>query len=198
MGVKDMKAYHFVGDRLRDGREVPADGVWLEHEGDLELCASGLHASRHVADALQYAPGNTLCLVECEGEVIEGDDKLVCSRRKIIARFDAEQLLRDYAREVALNVWQQHFTENQYPEVWHFLRTGEGRGAAWAAAWAAWAASWAASWAAARAASWAAEAAARAAPRTAAWAAGTAQGKYRARLAALVDQKFEEIPHNQR
>lgn len=28
-----MKAYWFFNDTLRDGRPVPPDGAWLEHDG---------------------------------------------------------------------------------------------------------------------------------------------------------------------
>jgi hypothetical protein len=59
-----MKAWHFVSDTLRDGRPVPADGEVLVHEGPLKLCASGLHASKNILDALHYAPGSTICRVE--------------------------------------------------------------------------------------------------------------------------------------
>src|SRR4051812_42294036 len=40
-----VKAWHFVGDTLRDGRPVPKDGVKLIHPGKPVLCESGLHAS---------------------------------------------------------------------------------------------------------------------------------------------------------
>ena len=83
-----VMAWHFVGARLRDGRAVPPDGEWLEHEGPLVMCKRGLHASEHPSDALKYAPGPTLCRVECEGvELGTGDnaDKLVCRRRRIVA-----------------------------------------------------------------------------------------------------------------
>jgi len=69
--VKRNLAWHFVSDTLRDGRPVPADGVWLEHKGKLKMCVSGLHWSREPFDALQYAPGETLCLVEIGGEIVE-------------------------------------------------------------------------------------------------------------------------------
>jgi hypothetical protein len=131
-----VRAYHFVSGTLRDGRPVPADGEWLEHDGPLELCASGLHASLHPFDALQYAPGNTLCLVECEGDTLIGDDKIVCRLRKIVARIDAEPLLREFARWCALQVIEQW----DAPEVVRqYLTTGDEslRAAAWAAAWAA-------------------------------------------------------------
>lgn len=76
-------AYHFTaGATLRDGRPVPPIGEWLEHDGPVKLCASGLHASERLLDALGYAPGLTLHVVTCEG-VERGDDKLVCRRRRI-------------------------------------------------------------------------------------------------------------------
>ena len=53
-----MKAYHFVGSTLRDGSPIPGDGEWLEHTGEVKICSSGLHASKHPFDALrpwQYA-----------------------------------------------------------------------------------------------------------------------------------------------
>ena len=140
MKSKTVRAWHFVGDTLRDGSPIPADGVWLGYKGDLRMCQTGLHASRHPFDALQYAPGNTLCLVECGGEIVEDADKLVCSRRRIIARMDATELLRFFARMQAISV--VHLLDA--PDVvLDYLMTGDesSRAAAWdaagAAAWAA-------------------------------------------------------------
>jgi hypothetical protein len=184
-----MLAYHFVNDKLRDGRPVPADGEWLEHAGAVKLCESGLHASLHPLDALQYAPGGVLCLVELGGEILHGDDKVVASRRRIVKRIDAEPLMREFARWCALQVielWDAPEVVRQY------LTTGDEslRAAAWAAAGdaaraAAGAAAWAAAWAAARAAAGdAAGAAAWAAARAAAWAAAGAAARAAARAAA--------------
>ena len=36
-----MKGYHFVGDKLRDGRPIPADGEWLVHDGAAAWAAAG-------------------------------------------------------------------------------------------------------------------------------------------------------------
>ena len=161
-------AYHFVGKTLRDGSPVPANGEWLTFDGEVEICKSGLHASRDPFDALQYAPGATLCKVEVEDIVSEQDDKLVCRRRKIIGRIDATEMLRYFARMQALSV--VHLWDA--PQlVLDFLMTGDEkiRTAAWAAALdAAWAAAWAAALDAARAAAWTA---ALDAARAAAWAA---------------------------
>ena len=157
--MNDVIAYHFCGDTLRDGRPIPADGEWLTHDGNVVMCASGLHASRHPFDALQYAPGPILCRVECEDGVTEHDDKLVCRRRRIIKRIDATDLCWQAARRYALDVihlWDAPAVVRQY------LQTGDetlsaaareaARAAAWAAAWgAARDAAWAAAWAAERA-----------------------------------------------
>lgn len=99
-----MKAWHFVGDTLRDGSPIPADGVTLKHEGELEMCASGLHASKRIIDALGYAPGHTICRVEVGGQIVHDIDKLVATERTILWRIDAETLLRDFARRCALDV----------------------------------------------------------------------------------------------
>ena len=128
-----IRAYHFVGDTLRGGRPVPADGEWLEHEGPIELCKSGLHASRRPWHALTYAPGPVLCLVEIDRECVDGDDKLVARRRMIVQRVDLSSHLRAFAREEALRVihlWDAPTVVRQY------LSSGDEslRGAARAAA----------------------------------------------------------------
>ena len=115
-----MDYYHFVGPTLRDGRPVPADGEWLEHCGPLVPCKSGLHASSQPWDALQYAPGPILCLVELGGDcVAHGDpvDKVVARRRKIVRRIDATQLLRRFAADQALSVahlWEMPQVVREY------------------------------------------------------------------------------------
>jgi len=160
-----QKAYWFFNDTMRDGRPVPADGEWLEHVGKVIPCESGLHASPTPWDALQYAPGHNLALVELDGEIVpHGKDKFAASRRKIIARFNAEELLWQHSRESALSVihlWDAPQIVRDY------LTTGDEslRAAAWDAAWdaaraaaravardAAWDAAWDAARAAARAA----------------------------------------------
>jgi hypothetical protein len=117
-----MIAYHFVDKTLRDGRAIPPDGEWLEDPLPLEMCSHGLHASLHVADALKYAPGSTLCLVELGGEIIKGDDKVVAQRRRILARFDATELLRADACASALSVLHLW---NAPPIVRQYLETGD-------------------------------------------------------------------------
>ncbi len=43
---RGMMGWHWVGETLRDGRPIPRDGEWLEHEGDLCMCTRGLHWSK--------------------------------------------------------------------------------------------------------------------------------------------------------
>jgi hypothetical protein len=177
--TKTIKAWHFVGKILRDGSPIPKDGVTLKYDGEIKLCKSGYHASVDPFDALQYALGETLCLVECGGKIIDGGDQIVCSERTIIARMDATEMLRYYARMQAISVIE-FYPNDTDAVVFDYLMTGDEliRDAAWAAggagaacaAWAAWAAA-----GAARDAAWAARDAARAAGAAgAAWAAGDA------------------------
>ena len=93
-----MRAWHFVGDTLRNGDPIPKDGEKLLFPGTLVLGKQGLHASLKPFDALQFAPGNVLCLVEMGGTIIHGDDKLVATERTILCRIDAEEMLAS-ARE---------------------------------------------------------------------------------------------------
>jgi len=147
------------------------------------MCGAGLHASERIIDALRYAPGETICRVNCGGRIERDRDKLVCSERTILWRVDGSALLRRFACLCALDVIH---LSSPPAIVRRYLETQDEslREAAWEAAWAAseaastvarkagWYAAWAASeaaWAAAReAASEAAWAAAREAAREAA------------------------------
>ena len=150
-----LEAWHFVGAALRNGSPIPGDGEELVHEGELVLCASGLHASVRAIDALRYAPGGTLCRVVVDGDVLYADDKLCASRRTIVWRIDASSMLRDFARRCAhscLHLWN-------YPQVVaDYLSSGDDglRSTAQAAADAAWSTAQAAAQAAAQATAWSA------------------------------------------
>src|SRR6201982_3742248 len=96
--------YHFTSDTLRDGSPIPAQGEWFHYEGEPIICKQGLHASRRVKDALEYATGCLLHRVELEGIAAEQDDKVVAQSRKIVATIDATEVLRHYARLCALDV----------------------------------------------------------------------------------------------
>ena len=134
-----MRAYHFVGKTLRNGQPIPPNGEWLEYDGPLPLimCERGLHASRHPFDALKYSPGNTLCLVELGGTILHDTDKSVATKRKILARVDAEDMLRTFARRCALDVihlWDAPDIVREYLETGDERKRAAARAAAEAAA----------------------------------------------------------------
>ncbi len=101
-----MKAFYFApaDNRLRygDGREIIV-GETHRVEGTPEPCRHGLHASRRLIDALSYAPGTTLYLVELGGQIVESDDKAAATERTYLARFDARELLIRFACDCALD-----------------------------------------------------------------------------------------------
>ena len=101
-----LLCWHFANNYLRlgydDGREIVA-GESLRVEGAPVLCEYGLHGSKRLLDALQYAPGHMLCRVELSDGIIEGDDKAVARERKTLWIFNAKNALRDFAATVAEN-----------------------------------------------------------------------------------------------
>jgi len=188
-----VAAWHFVGDTLRDGRPVPADGRLLRFDGGPILCKSGLHASRVPSDALRYAPGPILCLVALGGTIVDGGDKLAATERTIMKRIDATDLLRYFARMQAVSVL--HLWNDNPPDVvLDYLMTGDDSMRVKVLA-AAEAVTWTARTAARAAARAAAEDAARAAAEAAVWTARTAawtsaQSSAWADFNALVDETF--------
>jgi hypothetical protein len=183
--TKTVKAWYFAANnnklRYGDGREIKV-GETHSVEGKSKLCEHGLHASKRLIDALQYAPGSIIYRVELSGTMDVGNDKIAATHRKYIACIDGEELLRKFARKCALDV--VHLWDA--PDiVIKYLKTGDDtiRSAAWDAAWdavrdAAWDSAWDAAWTAARAAARAtAWDAARDAARNAAWAAAGAAAR---------------------
>jgi hypothetical protein len=119
--MKPIKCWHFLQDdrRLRWGtKEVVEVGqtytVDFPYEFDgggfkeiydkPALCKAGVHGSRRILDALQYAPGPICCRVKIWGEVIAGKDKLVGRSRKVLQMIDATDILRKFARLCALDI----------------------------------------------------------------------------------------------
>ena len=176
--------------KLRDGRDVPPVGEALVHEGEAQMCESGLHASRRAIDALRYIPdgATVLCRVLCEDVVDEQDDKLVCRKRTVVWLHDCEKVLHEAAcifAEHALTI--AGIKDDGSNASWNAIKvkrlwlkgeaTGEELAAAGDAAGdaAAWDAARGAAWDAARDAAWdAARDAARDAAWDAAWAAAWA------------------------
>jgi hypothetical protein len=91
-------AWHWVKDdrTLRDGSPLVI-GEWLHVDPPIKICEKGLHASRRVLDALQYAPGSVCCRVEMRGIVADHGDKLVATDRRVLWAIDATMILHEFA-----------------------------------------------------------------------------------------------------
>ena len=195
--MKQVKGWWFGTTNKKllynDNREIVI-GKTHKISGDIVPCQHGLHLSKKIIDALNYASGPVLYRVIGSGVIIpHGDpvDKHACSERTYVAGgVDISNTLRLFARKCALDVihlW------NPPDIVIKYLKTGDesirasalasagdaARDTAWAARDAARAAAWAAEWAA--------RAAARDA-RDAAWAAAWAAAweRFNRRLTSMI------------
>jgi hypothetical protein len=171
-------------------------GVKLTHDKPLVLCESGFHASIKPRDALRFASTERtwIARVECGGEILTGNDKIVCAEMTPLWIADPTAILQRLAlrwadkavrvtavealRKIGLNAEADRLAA--CAEIVDEKTAGAASYAAWAASYAAGAASdaaWAASYAAG-AASDAAVAASDAAVAAsyAAWAASYAAG----------------------
>ena len=197
-------AWHFTaGMKLRDGTPLVV-GRTYRHNGALDMCRSGLHASRDPYDALMFAPGSTLSLVLCWGDVEHGDDKLVCSRRTVLATRDVLREASMYAFWCVRQVWHLLTDERSRTAVVTAEKYARGEAtqeelaAARAAAWDAAGAAGGAAWDAARYAAWdaaweaygAAGGAAWDAARCAAW--DAAREAQRAEFARVISATFAD------
>lgn len=167
------KLYKFLkGNKSDLGNHEWEIGKWYEVEGDLAMCGNGFHASEYIQDALKYVQGDTLAVVEVDGEHIQGEDKECWQRMKVVeiydwtkieslklAIFSAELVKDEVSAEDYLEIIEDSIEISK--KILVKLENEEDISAA-EAAWAAEAAAWAAeaAWAAAEAAWAAGEAAA--------------------------------------
>jgi hypothetical protein len=158
------------------------------------MCRHGLHASRRILDALQYATGPIVCRVVISGDIIEGTDKLVGTSRYIEWTLDATWYLHEFAcacAETALRrvnvtdtrLWnavakKRQWLNGEVSDDELAAAESAARSAAWSAGKnAARSAAWSAAWSAA-------ESAAKSAARSAAWSAAWSAAKSAAEKAA--------------
>jgi hypothetical protein len=97
---KTMLGWHFLADdrRMQYGdRSLVEVGKTYKVVGQLKRCENGMHGSKRIIDALQYAPGSICCKVELVGEIIEDTDKVVARARRVIAMVDASGVLHEFA-----------------------------------------------------------------------------------------------------
>ena len=117
-----VTAWHFLREDRRlshdDGRKVVegetlsisaarrvtpgAFGLHAPAARRVTPCEFGLHASEWLVDAIKFASGPILCLVEVWGDVARhGDDKIAGRHRKVLEMHDVTRELREYACDVA-------------------------------------------------------------------------------------------------
>jgi len=168
-------------------------------DGELIPCRAGLHASPTPFDALQYAPGPILFVVEIPDDAIPyGNpvDKYVAASRTYLFRLDVSKIMRQFAAQCALDVFDKWDPPDIVREYIEGTAKGEDkssirssiRDAAWAAAGAA-----CAMWAAATAAAWAAtNDDAGSAMWNAAWAADTAWDAQKTNFNNMIADALEE------
>ena len=176
--------YKFLnGNESENGDHTWEIGKWYEVEGELKMCENGFHASEHVQDALSYVQGDTLAIVEVDGEHISEDDKQCWQKMRVVETHDWAPIqsltLAIFAAKIANDGYDEHGCVETAEEILKKLQSGEEIPYELIkSAWAAKSAGWAAGWASAEAAAWAAMAAMAAesamaaeAARAAAWAA---------------------------
>lgn len=114
--VDNMKAWHFLNNERKlgysDNHTIEVgqtysckfpytyDGITYPKP---TLCKAGMHASIKVIDALNYAPGSIITLVEVSGDVQIGEDKITGKHRKVIRIADATNVLFEFSCIVAEN-----------------------------------------------------------------------------------------------
>ena len=124
-----MQAFWFSRDDHKLGYDDDGKvrvGTTHTIKGTPILCRRGLHASVRLIDALRYTPVTTLYLVGISGRVLKDTDKIVGTKRKYLKRFDAEKLLRAFARKQALvNIEKIKPYTDKYDLIIEYLTTGK-------------------------------------------------------------------------
>ena len=124
MKTKDQThvlAWHFlpaIGQLSNGDERKVVVGETLSHEGEIDICDSGFHASLELRDALSLKRGTVLCRVECWGDKQEYDDKIIVRHRKCLAMVDITPQLRLFAvlcAESALPIFEKLYPEDKRP-----------------------------------------------------------------------------------
>jgi len=83
------KLYKFLnGMKSEHGGHKWKKDEWYTVKGELKMCENGFHASEYIQDALGYVQGDTLAVVEVDGEHIEGKDKKCWERMRVVKTYD--------------------------------------------------------------------------------------------------------------
>jgi hypothetical protein len=96
--VTKRNAWHFLTSQwtARGGFKVEVGRLYTM-EPPIKPCARGFHASVRCVDALKYALGPVITLVECGGVIVDHGspaDKFACSERRAVWGYDATEVVR--------------------------------------------------------------------------------------------------------
>jgi hypothetical protein len=85
--IKKIKAYKVFDKNLKCRDFQYEIGKTYKHAGEISLCNAGFHACTKLVDCFNYykfTPENRVCEVVLSGEIIEGENKCVCSKITIM------------------------------------------------------------------------------------------------------------------
>lgn len=119
-----MIAFKFTGDSLEGGQPLPGFGETVYAPPPVKPGVAGLHACPEVFDALTYARGSILHLLEASGQLVTHRGQCVSTQQRFLGRHDASQLLDTFARwcaTQALTIWEAPSC------VWAFLEGDEAQ-----------------------------------------------------------------------
>ena len=92
---------------------------WYKHEGELNICYSGFHASKELVSAMNYLVPGIICEVEYKGEVIEDNNKFVASEMRIIETYKVTKKQwvewSIYCARSVLKNWTKHNSTDKRP-----------------------------------------------------------------------------------
>ena len=88
----------FESDMICQGFQYEV-GQTYEHDGNIGLCESGFHFCRKMADVLNYYNGHNCryAVIEALGKVIDGEDKSVTDRIRILRELTREEVFKEMA-----------------------------------------------------------------------------------------------------
>lgn len=95
-----MKLKHFLCEDMRSlrGNEPPwTVGETRTLKGEISLCVRGYHGSLTWRDALTYTPGPVATIIDLQGDLQHGGDKIVGRTRTLLQATDVSRELRLFA-----------------------------------------------------------------------------------------------------
>ena len=121
--MKDNYAWKILkkGMKSENGDVKWVKNKWREHKGELILCNAGFHASKNLFDAVQYVTPGIVCLVEYDGRVLQGDDKLVAEKMRVVKTYKVTKKMwvewSIYCSKLVLKKFEKVFPDDNRPRL---------------------------------------------------------------------------------